>query len=168
VAFCLAHLKRQCQLQALGGGKPLSGVHAMIPAAMPTIDCISKALENLILAALNDTTILQQLTAANLVLIALVTSLMAANKKLADALAHNKGSAAPATPATLAAAPAPPKACSATRPFPGNYCWTHGHRVNQTHTSVTCTRRVPGHKDNAMTANMMGGSKADKGWNSHA
>jgi hypothetical protein len=23
VAFCLAHLKPQCQLQALGGGKPL-------------------------------------------------------------------------------------------------------------------------------------------------
>jgi hypothetical protein len=24
VAFCLAHLKRQCQLQALGGGNPLA------------------------------------------------------------------------------------------------------------------------------------------------
>jgi hypothetical protein len=121
VTFCLAHLKRQCQLQALGGGEPLGDAHAVIPTAAPTIDRIGKALENFALAALNDTTILQQLTAANLALTALVISLMAANKKLADALARNKGGAAPVTPATPVAAPAPPMARLATRPFPGNY-----------------------------------------------
>ncbi len=73
----------------------------MIPTAAPTIDRIGKALENLALAASNDTTILQQLTAANLALTASVTFLTAANKKLADALAQNKGDAMPA------AAPAP-------------------------------------------------------------
>jgi hypothetical protein len=83
VAFCLAHLKSQRQLQASGGGEPLGGAHAVIPTAAPTIDRIKEALENLALAALNDTTVLQQLTAANLALTALVTSLMAANKKLA-------------------------------------------------------------------------------------
>jgi hypothetical protein len=114
---------------------------------------------------LNDTTVLQQLTAANLALTALVTSLTAANKKLVDVLGHNKGSAAPVTPV---AAPAPMKAHSATRPFPGNYCWGHGHKVNQTHTSATCTCRAAGHKEDVMTANTMGGSKGDKGWNSHA
>jgi hypothetical protein len=57
VAFCLAHLKRQCQLQALGGDKPLGGAHAVIPTAAPTIDHIGKALENLALAAWNDTTV---------------------------------------------------------------------------------------------------------------
>jgi hypothetical protein len=145
VAFRLAHLKRQCQLQALGGGEPLGGAHVVIPTAVPTMDRIGKALENLALAALNDTTILQQLTAANLVLTALVTSLTVANTKLADLLAYNKGGVAPATPVTPAAAPAPPKARSATRAFPGNYCWTHGHRVNQTHTSATCTCKVLGH-----------------------
>ncbi len=136
MAFCLAHLKRQSQLQALGGGKPLGGAQAVIPTATPTIYCIGKALESLALAVLNDTTILQQLTAANLALTALVTSLMAANKKLADMFVHNKGGAVPATLATPAAAPARPKAHSATRPFPGNYCWTHGQRVDQIHTSV--------------------------------
>jgi hypothetical protein len=165
MSFCLAHLKRQRQLQALGGGKPLGGAHAVIPTAVPTIDRFGKALENLALAALNDTTILQQLMAANLVLTALVTSLTAANKKLVDALARNKGGTAPATPA---AAPTPVKARSATRPLPGNYCWTHGHRVNQTHTSATCTCRALGHKEDATTANMVGGSEADKGWNSPA
>ncbi len=84
VAFCLAHLKRQHQLQALGEGETLSGAHAVIPIAAPTMDRIGEALENLALAALNDTTVLQQLTAANLALIVLVTSLTAANKKLLD------------------------------------------------------------------------------------
>jgi hypothetical protein len=122
VAFCLAHLKCQRQLQASGGGKPLGSAHVVIPTAAPTMDRIGKALENLALAASKDTTILQQLTAANLTLTASVTSLMAANKKLADALVHTKGGMAPATPATPAAALAPPKACLATRAFPGNYC----------------------------------------------
>jgi hypothetical protein len=121
------------------------------------MDRIGKALEKLALAVPNDTTVLHQLTAANLALTALVTSLTAANKKLADALAPNKGGTAPATPATpvtpatLAAAPAPPKACLATRAFPGNYCWTHGHRVNETYTSSTCTcraRRLQGGRNN--------------------
>ncbi len=168
VAFCFAHLKRQRQLQALGDGKPLGSARAVIPTAAQSMDCISKALKNLALAALNDTTFLQQLTATNLVLTAPVTSLRVANKKLADTLACTKGGAASATPATPAAVPAPPKACLAIRPFPGNYCWTHGHKVNQNHTSATCTCRALGHKDGATTANTMGGSEADKGWNSHA
>ncbi len=86
VAFPLAHLKRQRQLQATGGGKPLGGAHMVIPTAAPTMDWIGKALENLALVASNDTTILQQLTDANLALTVLVTLLTAANKKLADAL----------------------------------------------------------------------------------
>ncbi len=85
MAFHLAHLKRQCQLQAFGGGKPLGGAHAVIPTAAPTIDRIGKALKNLALVVLNDTTVLQQLTAANLTLTASVNLLTAANKKLVDA-----------------------------------------------------------------------------------
>ncbi len=37
VAFYLAHLKCQRQLQASGGGEPLGGAHAVIPTAAPTI-----------------------------------------------------------------------------------------------------------------------------------
>ncbi len=51
VAFCLVHLKRHRQLQAPGGGKPLGGAHAVIPAAAPTISCIGVALKNLALAS---------------------------------------------------------------------------------------------------------------------
>ncbi len=162
VAFCLAHLKRQRQLQASRGGKTLGSAHAVIPTAAQTIDRIGTALENLALAALNDTTVHQQLTAANLALRASVTFLMAANKKLADSLAQNKGGVA------LVAVPATGRGNLTNKLFLGNYYWTHGHWVNQNHTSATCRFKTVGHKDNAKSANTMGGSKTDKGWNSHA
>jgi hypothetical protein len=159
VAFGLAHLKHQHQLQAPGGGKPLGSAHVVIPTAAPTINRIGKALENLALPAKNDITVLQQLMAANLALTALVTLLTAANKKLADALVRNKGSGMPV------AAPALVKGCLANKPFPGNYLRTHCHKVNQNHTSATCSCKAAGHKENVTTANTTGSSKADKGWN---
>jgi hypothetical protein len=140
----------------------------VIPTAAPSMDRIGKVLQNLVLTALNDTTVLQQLTTANLALTALVTLLMTANKKLADTLVRNKGGAMPAAAATPAAASTPVTVCSPNRPFPGNYCLTHGHRVNQTHTSASCTCKAAGYKIIATTVNMMGGSKRDKGWNSSA
>jgi hypothetical protein len=87
---------------------------------------------------------------------------MTANKKLADALARNKGVALPA------ATPTTGKGHSINKPFLGNYFWTHGHWVNKNHMSATCGNKAARHKDNAMSVNMMGGSVADKGWNSCA
>jgi hypothetical protein len=43
-----------------------------------------------------------------------------------------------------------------------NYCWTHGYKVDRTHTSHTCTTRSPGHKAKATRADNMGGSQANK------
>jgi hypothetical protein len=157
VAFYLAHLKCQHQLQATGGAEPLGGANTVIPTAAPTINRIGAALKNLALEALNDTTVLQQLTSANLALTASVTLLTAANKKLADALARNKGSAVPALAPTMG------RRRMTNKPFPGNYCWTHGHRVNQNHSSATCGNKAAGHKDNATSTNMMGSSVTDKG-----
>jgi hypothetical protein len=65
-------------------------------------------------------------------------------------------------------APATGKGCSLNKPFLGNYCWTHGHKVNQNHMSATCRHKAAGHKDDAMSANTMSSSEADKGWNSRA
>jgi hypothetical protein len=110
----------------------------------------------------NDTTVLQQLTVSNLALSSLVTTLTAANKKLADALAKAKATS------PLAATPGAPKPVRSTNtPFPGNYCWTHGHQCSQHHTSVMCGNKAVGHKDDATAANTMGGSKANKGWNTY-
>jgi hypothetical protein len=82
VAFRLAHLKRQRQLQASGGGEPLGGAHTVLPAPGVSIDRLGTALDNLALAAANDTTVLQQLTAVNLALTTSNAMLTAANKKL--------------------------------------------------------------------------------------
>jgi hypothetical protein len=43
-----------------------------------------------------------------------------------------------------------------------NYCWTHGYKVGNTHTSLTCNTRNPGHKTEATWAENMGGSQANK------
>jgi hypothetical protein len=38
-----------------------------------------------------------------------------------------------------------------------NYCWSHGYQVGFNHTSANCTKKSPGHKDNATKSNIMGG-----------
>ncbi len=160
VAFRLAHLKRQRQLQASGGGEPLDGAHSVLPAPAVSIYRLGTALDNLTLAAAKDTTVLQQLTAANLALTTSTATLTAANKKLSEALAKVP-TTTPRTPGT----PGTPR--GANKPFTGNYCWTHGHRISQHHTSATCGNKAEGHKDAATVSNTMGGSEADKGWNTH-
>jgi len=100
VAFRLAHLKSQRQLQATGGGEPLRGAHSVLPAPPVSIDRLGTALDNLALAAANDTTVLQQLTAANLALTTSNAMLTAANKKLLEALAK--------LPASTPRSPGPP------------------------------------------------------------
>ena len=155
VEFCLAHLKCQRQLQASGGGEPLGGAHTVLPAPAGTINRLGTALDNLALAAANDTTVLQQPTVANLALTTTNALLTAANKRLLEALAKLQATK-PGTPGI----PLP-----SNKPFPGNYCWTHGHCVSQTHTSATCGGKATGHQDTATASNTMGGSKKNKGWN---
>ncbi len=146
MGFRQAHIQRQRQLQASGGGEPLGGAHAILPAPPGTIDRLGTALDNLTLAAANDTTVLQQLTSANLALTATNATLKAATKKLSEAFAKLQ--------ATRPTTPGPPP--TSNKPFPGNYCWTHSHRVSQTHTSATCGGKAAGHQDLATTSNTMG------------
>jgi hypothetical protein len=116
---------------------------------------LETALDNLALAATNDTAVLQQLTSVNLALTATIGTLTAANKKLAEAVAHGTG-----TPAvTLRGGGRPTKTS-----HPGNYCWTHGHCISREHTSATCAHKATGHHDDASAANTFGGSDKDKGW----
>jgi hypothetical protein len=39
-----------------------------------------------------------------------------------------------------------------------NYCWSHGYQVGLNHTSANLTKKSPGHKDNAIKTNIMGGN----------
>ena len=158
-AFRLAHLKRQHQILASGGGEPLGGAHGVLPAAAPAIGRLETALDNLALAATNDTAVLQQLTAANLALTATIATLTATNKKLVD-VGRGRGTPAGGTPAGT-----PAEGGRSTKtPHPGNYCWTHGHRISREHTSATCANKATGHRDDATAANTFGGSEKDKGW----
>ena len=154
-AFRLAHLKRQRQILASGGGEPLGGAHGVLPAHLPPVmDRLESALDNLALAATNDKAVVEQLTAANLALTSTIATLTATVKKLAD-----KGGKP--TPRGTSAASGPRLT---KNPVPGNYCWTHGHRCSKDHSSLTCGNKAPGHKDEATSSNTMGGSEADKGW----
>jgi hypothetical protein len=47
-------------------------------------------------------------------------------------------------------------------PSQSNYCWTHGYKVGNTHTSLTCKLPTPGHKSEATRADNMGGSQANR------
>ncbi len=182
-AFCLAHMKRQQQILASGGGEPLGGAHSVLPEAAPAIGCLKTALDNLALAVTNNTTVFQQLIAANLALTATITLLTVTNKKLVDAATRQGGTPA-ATPdrgwtqavtlgwgwtqaATQAATPVatPADICATKKPCPRNYCCTHGHCMSKHHTSRTCANKAPGHRDNATASNTFGGSNKDKNWN---
>ena len=45
----------------------------------------------------------------------------------------------------------------------GGYCWSCGYNpVGKSHTSATCKRKAPGHKDDATAGDRMGGSEANK------
>ena len=77
------------------------------------MDRLESALDNLVLAATNNKTVLEQLTAANLALTGTIATLMVTNKKLADkACAGTAGS--PRTPGM------PGKVTR--NPHHGNYC----------------------------------------------
>ncbi len=157
-AFFLAHLKHQRQILASGGGKSLGGAHSVTPDLPPAMDHLGLALDNLALAATNNTAVLQQLMATNLALTSTIATLTATNKKLVDTAAK--------TPSRRSTTPtASSKNSRSTKnPFPGNFCWTHGHHCSEQHTSATCTHKAPGHKDGATCSNTMGGSEKDKGW----
>ena len=60
-----------------------------MPLALPDVmDALAGSLDNLALAATNDKTALQQLTAANLALTTTVATLTSANKKLTETVAR--------------------------------------------------------------------------------
>ena len=141
-------------------GEPLGGAHGVLPTAAPAIGRLETALNNLTLAVTNDTAVLQKLILANLALTAIINTLTATNKKLADAVAHAKETPAAGTPlVTPGGGVRSPKI-----PCPGNYCWMHGHRISKEHTSATCANKATGHRNNATGANTFGGSKNDKEW----
>ena len=116
------------------------------------------ALDNLVLAATADQNI--------------VTDLITTNRKLVDAntMLETQVKAMVATNTLLAATQG---IASTTKPHnattkrehvplnPSGYCWSHGYKVCQGHTSKTCGRKLQGHQEEATRTNTLGG----KMWN---
>ena len=95
-----------------GEGGLLGGANSVFPTPATIINCRGTALDNLTLTAANNTTDLQQLKAAKLVLITSNATLTAANKKLSEALAKAL--------ATMLGMPREIRPNN--KPFLGNYC----------------------------------------------
>ena len=102
----------------------------------------------------------------------IVTELIATNRKLVEAntTLATQVKALVATNALLAAtqgAAATNKPHNATTkreqlPLdPSGYCWSHGYKVRQGHTSKTCGGKLQGHQEEATRTNTLGG----KMWN---
>ena len=49
-------------------------------------------------------------------------------------------------------------------PDPKGHFWTHGYRVNHTHTSKSWNYMAKGHKDESTRSNPMGGRELNKSW----
>jgi hypothetical protein len=47
-------------------------------------------------------------------------------------------------------------------PTQSSYCWTHGYKVGNTHTSLACKLPKPGHKSEANPVDNMGRSQANR------
>jgi hypothetical protein len=127
-----------------------------MPSAPPDVmDALAGSLDNLALAATNNKTALQQLTAANLALTTTVATLTSANKKLTNTVARFN---LPRGGQAGRGGENRPKAIW------GNYCWMHGYKT--LHTSETCTAkmRLPGHEASATVADTKGGKVHNKDW----
>jgi hypothetical protein len=94
----------------------------IMPAASTDVmDALAGSLDNLALAATSDKTALQQLTAANLALTTIVSTLTIANKKLTETVALFN------LPPNLRGGHAGRGGANRPKAVWGNYCWMHGY-----------------------------------------
>ena len=109
------------------------------------------ALANLASATASDRAAIANLTATNERLTAHIEQLTQQLTLTMQQLA-NQQMCPPALPNPTSKKPRPPAQQT-------HYCWSHGFRVKPdgSHTSKTCSRRRPGHQENATATNRMGG-----------
>eukprot|EP00804_Cyclotella_cryptica_P021962 CCRYP_000901-RA/>CCRYP_000901-RA protein AED:0.35 eAED:0.34 QI:0/0/0/1/1/1/2/0/655 len=173
--YCATHIACKRQLLASGTAMPASTSNAFLTEddtylTEGTFARLDSYLDNLAVAATTERTTLQSLTEANAVLVANVTVLTTSVASLTAAYTtmaaiHHTGSAPPIPPTQQ-----PRHTRTNNRPMttiptmPRGYCWMHGIRVQEGHSSATCANKVEGHKDAATRANTMGGSMVNKGW----
>ena len=154
VKYRLAHIERKRLLLANPNSFGGASTNSVIGTDTASI---AGYLDNLALAATNDSNAMAQLTA----------QLDAITKRL-----NELSTAAPVRATTSHSAPTGVPyvekvytQAEALQIFdPTGYCHSHGYRVHASHTSATCKRRGPNHDATATRANIKRGSKKNKGW----
>jgi hypothetical protein len=127
---------------------------------------ISNALDNLALAATTDREIVAQLTHANQQLTttnALLTEQLSKSIATIAQLAKKleTGTNTPNTN-TNNGRQRMSRAEWEANLDPNRYCWSHGYRVQQGHTSANCGGKLPGHQNSATRNDIKGGSTKGK------
>ena len=109
---------------------------------------VSHAMDNLATATIFKNETVEQLVKSNYELAWTIPALTKDNEKLLHIIENLTGGT--------------PKPQNKTNIDPYAYCLTHGYHVGQGHTSKTWTSHAPGLKEDAMKANNLGGSQANK------
>ena len=169
-----AHIAKKRQL--LASGSTAAGANTIMGGedlhSPDTFTRLDSYLDNLAAAATTERTTLQNLTDSNAALTASVTTLTASIASLTAAYAILTATDKSGPPASNTTPIQPRRNRANNRaanalpntPLPGGYCWTHGFRVREGHSSATCANKAEGHKDGSTRANTMGGSMVNKGW----
>ncbi len=118
------------------------------------LEATTEALANLATAAATDRDVVAALTTTNATLQAQATEQLRKIARLEAAAATSRRT----TGAIRTRGNTRPP------PDPNGYCWKHGYRVAEGHSSATCTNRLTdtNHKIEATRANNMGGSQLNK------
>jgi hypothetical protein len=145
--FAAAHRQHK---QIQGESAATSGYHAANAAVIKTEDKMAEAiigaLANLATVTANDRGVVATLTESN--------------ARLAKQLEDNT-SELQDLKALLNKERTERRGQHTLNPYPNNYCWNHGYKVVNTHTSLSCNFPKQGHNREATRADNMGGSQAN-------
>lgn len=167
IAYRAAHIARARLLKSQGASTfgTANAATAIDGTSTGGYTKLESYLDNIALAATNDSKTLAQLIAANATLAADVNTL---TQKLNNILAS--GTPTTTTPTNTPRTPLTPDRARALlkkrllQYDRTGYCWSHGYLVHKTHTSETCKHKKANHKNNATKTNTMNGMTYNEGW----
>ena len=164
IDFALAHQElRDSQVTSNQAGYQAAHNAAYDTASYDIQQETALAIANLATATASNRSTVASLTAT---ISNLSTELTLANAKLvhitAELASLRLAMASPLTGIVPTSTPKPKPKSTVPHVPNTNYCWTHGYRVNSTHTSATCPRPDQGHQTAATRSNTMGGSTRTK------
>ena len=144
----------QRDISRLTGGTFLHQANSAVEEDQWSTQMIT-SLDNLANAAVQKNDTVERLVVANKLLTDTVAKLQEDNTKLLAVIQQLAGSGNTQRPTAHSSTP---------KWDPNGYCHTHGFRVNIGHNSKTCRFKKPGHQNEAMRQNTLGGNQDNKAW----